>query len=100
MNKRLLHATAAVAACAVFAGFPAKTAAAEAVKTSVKSGKESGTMICAYHSGNCNGFPFASMRERRGYLEPFENDEYAGTYTIQVFLGDEVVFCHEINMED
>ena len=34
------------------------------------------------------------------YREPFENDEYAGTYTIQVFLGDEVMFCHEINMED
>ena len=27
------------------------------------------------------------------YREPEDNEEYAGTYTLQGFNGDEVVFC-------
>lgn len=34
------------------------------------------------------------------YHEPLENEDYAGTYTIQAFIGDEVVFCYTVNMED
>lgn len=27
------------------------------------------------------------------YKKPMDNEEYAGTYTLQGFNGDEVVFC-------
>jgi hypothetical protein len=77
VNKRLLHAIVAIAACAAFAGIPVKAADAASARSADKPRKE-GTMICAYHSGNCNGFPFASMRERRGYLELYDNGNCNG----------------------
>ncbi len=30
------------------------------------------------------------------YREPLDNDEYAGTYTLQVFDGDTVIACHTV----
>ena len=31
------------------------------------------------------------------YREPSENEEYAGTYTLQVFDGDAVIACHKVH---
>lgn len=30
------------------------------------------------------------------YREPMENEEYAGTYTFQIFDGDDVIFCSKV----
>ena len=31
------------------------------------------------------------------YREPLDNDEYAGRYTLQIFDGDEVIFCADVD---
>lgn len=33
------------------------------------------------------------------YREPMENEDYAGTYTLQVFVGDDVIFCQQVDMD-
>ena len=33
------------------------------------------------------------------YKEPISNDEYSGNYTLQVFNGDDVIFCRNIEEE-
>jgi len=33
------------------------------------------------------------------YKEPMENEEYAGTYTLQIFDGDDVIFCAKVDDE-
>ena len=30
------------------------------------------------------------------YHEPLDSGEYADTYTLQIFDGDEVIFCHQV----
>ena len=30
------------------------------------------------------------------YREPIDGTEYDGTYTLQIFDGDDVIFCHEV----
>ena len=30
------------------------------------------------------------------YREPMDNTEYAGRYTLQIFDGDEVIFCQDV----
>lgn len=30
------------------------------------------------------------------YREPLDGDEYAGSYTLQIFDGDEVIFCAKV----
>lgn len=34
------------------------------------------------------------------YREPMENEEYAGTYTLQVFDGDNVIFCKRVAIDE
>ena len=31
------------------------------------------------------------------YREPLDNDEYAGRYILQIFDGDEVIFCADVD---
>lgn len=31
------------------------------------------------------------------YREPLDSGEYAGTYTLQIFDGDDVVFCRKVD---
>lgn len=33
------------------------------------------------------------------FREPMENDEYAGTYTLQIYDGDEVIFCAKVEKD-
>lgn len=33
------------------------------------------------------------------YREPIDNDEYAERYTLQIFDGDDVIFCADVNEE-
>ena len=30
------------------------------------------------------------------YREPMDDDEYAGTYTLQIFDGDDVIYCAKV----
>lgn len=30
------------------------------------------------------------------YREPLDGDEYAGTYTLEILDGDEVIFCQKV----
>ena len=32
------------------------------------------------------------------YREPMDNTEYAGRYTLQIFDGDEVIFCADVEL--
>lgn len=32
------------------------------------------------------------------YREPAENEEYAGTYTLQIFRNDDVIVCEQITI--
>ena len=34
------------------------------------------------------------------YREPEENEEYAGTYTLQVYEGSDVIFCETVRMNE
>ena len=34
------------------------------------------------------------------YREPMENEEYANTYTLQIFDGDDVIFCAKVDDEN
>jgi len=31
------------------------------------------------------------------YREPMDNDEYVGRYTLQIFDGDDVIFCADVD---
>ena len=31
------------------------------------------------------------------YREPLENEEYAGTYTLQIMHGDDVILCQTVH---
>ena len=33
------------------------------------------------------------------FREPMENEKYAGTYTLQVFDGDSVIFCKKVAID-
>ena len=69
---------ATVAACMVFVCLPSKNADAGYAKSSDKPGKDEKKMICAYKSGNCNGMPYASMTNQRGYLVVYDNGNCNG----------------------
>lgn len=47
--------------------------------------------------GKCLDYGASHTLEIGLYREPMDNDEYAGRYTLQIFDGDDVIFCADVD---